>query len=636
MLRFKEYLKEKVKVKWSKKTFDFVDNTTPYIPLSTKMFERLFGKQKINVFHMTDLEGVQELYDLQGKKKSISTFTEIESYDRLSYGVHRGGFLVELYGNLLFSEKFDVMSQPDEQGRRWLHPNLFLNANQIHDITNERDSIYADYMYPNAKPDKDGYTILNPEDKVELSKKDKSNIIKDYMDMIENYIMKNKKLKDELVSKLLKGHSEKLKILDEYNEYIVNNIKINNVYMFPNFKNFEYENEKLNVDQKIITVFKKITGKKDIETIDKNNYKNIIKNWTKSNVFKEYLKEKKIGGITRDKFSIINRILNNNPISLDKKLSEILETKKQDTYYHVTRFNSIPHVIKIEGSRKSISTMDTVPDMKHIQQGIDSQGGVLFELSGDPVISVDADIFSDIDEQGRRWTDSINLFSSKWKDTINLGRRFSMDMEKVKGNLVQDFKTVLGKYVDFKNKDLEMYSYTNYELAKLMRNINIENNYSSRISEMINVQSGSAGGDNYEKFKKDYNKLKGKYYKVWIDETRKWIEKNKDDIKEFFAHVSRANANMKWTKGIAPNETILQNIKIKKIEVYHINGEPVETWIVTDNVEYYNDTPQVKMIKQIINGSWKYDFFDNGGPKRKMDVSKNITKEFVKSYKELL
>ena len=98
------------------------------IPLSPSIFKRIWPKTiGSTVFHVTDLVGIQRLIKLQGKKRSISGFYNMD-YDMISYGIRtEGGYVVELVGDVLIAAPEDLATAPDKSGRRWITVSTLMN-----------------------------------------------------------------------------------------------------------------------------------------------------------------------------------------------------------------------------------------------------------------------------------------------------------------------------------------------------------------------------------------------------------------------------------------------------------------------------------------------------------------------------
>ena len=82
MLRFKEFVEE---VRWSgslsDKLFDVgIGLSGLWLPMSTPIFRRIgLDDFRTTVFHVTDAKGYEGIKKIQGKKKSISAFFEMQN-----------------------------------------------------------------------------------------------------------------------------------------------------------------------------------------------------------------------------------------------------------------------------------------------------------------------------------------------------------------------------------------------------------------------------------------------------------------------------------------------------------------------------------------------------------------------------
>ena len=140
MLKFKQFILERRKATpqikawlgtrakpyeyWMSRQF-----TLPF-PLSKPMLDRMQNVAKESEgFHITDLDGVSTLFDLQNSAKSLSVTTKIKDVRSgilMLEGVETaGGILVEVKGDVLFQGDFDIFSSPDSQGRRWIDLHQF-------------------------------------------------------------------------------------------------------------------------------------------------------------------------------------------------------------------------------------------------------------------------------------------------------------------------------------------------------------------------------------------------------------------------------------------------------------------------------------------------------------------------------
>ena len=72
-----------------------------YLPMSSAMFKRVFPKEvRGTFFHVTDVDGFENLYDIQNSKKSIAAFANMcKVYEG---GVASGsGIVAEVEANAL-------------------------------------------------------------------------------------------------------------------------------------------------------------------------------------------------------------------------------------------------------------------------------------------------------------------------------------------------------------------------------------------------------------------------------------------------------------------------------------------------------------------------------------------------------
>ena len=99
------------------------------LPLSPSIMKRVWPKSiRSKVFHLTDFKGVHKLKKLQGGKKSISAFYNIDDFI-ISSGIKtEGGYVVELEGDVLAASPDDISSQPDKSGRRWITFSSLMNS----------------------------------------------------------------------------------------------------------------------------------------------------------------------------------------------------------------------------------------------------------------------------------------------------------------------------------------------------------------------------------------------------------------------------------------------------------------------------------------------------------------------------
>ena len=248
MKSFKYFIKEATGQKWQQSLSSLIFDTgreenfyldVP-IPLSSSIFKRVWPDDiRTTVFHLTDVDGLDKLVKLQGKKKSISAFTSMDRY-YYNRGVQTaGGIVAEIDGNVLIASPTDIMSRPDNTGRRWTAFRAISGREKfgrIDDLTIKSigkdveklfkqliTTYYPDKLQPYSK--KLANTQWQYIGQHPLS--DKRKIIADYIDGMEKIIKKHSaKLRGVFTRYLDRRRTD-----DAWDEIIVNDIKIKQVHI---------------------------------------------------------------------------------------------------------------------------------------------------------------------------------------------------------------------------------------------------------------------------------------------------------------------------------------------------------------------------------------------------------------------
>ena len=248
MKSFKYFIKEATGQKWQQSLSSLIFDTgreenfyldVP-IPLSSSIFKRVWPDDiRTTVFHLTDVDGLDKLVKLQGKKKSISAFTSMDRY-YYNRGVQTaGGIVAEIDGNVLIAAPTDIMSRPDNTGRRWTAFRAISGREKfgrIDDLTIKSIGKDVEKLF------KQLITTYYPDKLQPYSKKlantqwqyigahplsDKRKIIADYIDGMEKIIKKHSaKLRGVFTRYLDRRRTD-----DSWDEIIVNDIKIKQVHI---------------------------------------------------------------------------------------------------------------------------------------------------------------------------------------------------------------------------------------------------------------------------------------------------------------------------------------------------------------------------------------------------------------------
>ena len=251
MISFKQYISEGSRGEHTTKSYIFEKYLYPALILSPTALERVFGNlNKIIAWHVTEQYHIGELVKLQGKKSSISALTEINpSKSKPFEGMETdGGVVVEIEGIELLAAREDAWTELLDGGRRGVNidpkyfPNLYKDMKVMLDqIADKYGKIVSKYK------DAEGDTWFelnggkfsnmgNYESEEafagigeDLTQKDKSNFVKEYIDKCEEILKKNKKGQEDL--RQYGRAKSKKKDGSDYNEIVINKIKIKNVYL---------------------------------------------------------------------------------------------------------------------------------------------------------------------------------------------------------------------------------------------------------------------------------------------------------------------------------------------------------------------------------------------------------------------
>ena len=99
------------------------------VPLTAKLVNEIWKTPVVTtVFHTTDADGAMFVMKNQGKKGLAISVTPNAPYTTMAqYGIWKGGVVMKLRANILVGGTSDIMSVPDEGGRRWVHSQTISN-----------------------------------------------------------------------------------------------------------------------------------------------------------------------------------------------------------------------------------------------------------------------------------------------------------------------------------------------------------------------------------------------------------------------------------------------------------------------------------------------------------------------------
>ena len=218
------------------------------IPLSPAIMRRIWPKPvRTKVFHLTDFDGVKKVIKMQGGKRSISAFFNMDDIVIETGIKSEGGFFLEMVADVLAASQDDMSSQPDKTGRRWMTFSTLMNT-----PTDPDPGLGGGAKLKGMEKDISGMLVdivtkhsdITPLPNINkawnyLGKstggKEKSLIIKDYIDGMEKVMKKYAKplgsIFTDYVKKRIQEPDPDSGDKPMWDELVVNNFKIEKVHV---------------------------------------------------------------------------------------------------------------------------------------------------------------------------------------------------------------------------------------------------------------------------------------------------------------------------------------------------------------------------------------------------------------------
>jgi len=230
-------------------------------------------------------------------------------------------------------------------------------------------------------------------------------------------------------------------------------------------------------------------------------------------------------------------------------LKRIMPTTVRATVFHVTEYDGMLKIIKMQGGKKSISAFthneNTTGDGKGtggVFRGIAGDGGYVVELEADILLASPADLFSTPDKSGRRWVYWDSLISGMG------GASKLRGMEK--------------------------------QLETMLKGIIAEYNEEDSITKLVKTDVAAAwmkfGKGDLTQDGRSVGKRSGNWTRLiikdYMDGMEKIMKKYSTKLKEvFYGYLTGAALNPKRSKNISPSATwdelLVNNFKVIKLHV---------------------------------------------------------------------
>lgn len=221
------------------------------VALYPKLMNSIIGKQKVSSFHVSDLTRYKQLKKVIGKKKSISTFSHVGKGSGLDQakGIQTmGGLAFHVEGFLLGKSWEDIMSTPDKTGRRWVNIEkvvgedseyAFRGELEKEKLTREDYNERLEKATKHLQNDKRSYIEVEKDVK-KISNQLDNKFIKDWMDVQKKFLMKNKKV---VFDNMTKG-GLKDSYFKTWNEILIYDVKIKSAFVLNRVEKLMSDNDK--------------------------------------------------------------------------------------------------------------------------------------------------------------------------------------------------------------------------------------------------------------------------------------------------------------------------------------------------------------------------------------------------------
>ena len=221
------------------------------VALYPKLMNSIIGKQKVSSFHVSDLTRYKQLKKIIGKKKSISTFSHVGKGSGLDQakGIQTmGGLAFHVEGFLLGKSWEDIMSTPDKTGRRWVNIEkvvgedseyAFRGELEKEKLTREDYNERLEKATKHLQNDKRSYIEVEKDVK-KISNQLDNKFIKDWMDVQKKFLMKNKKV---VFDNMTKG-GLKDSYFKTWNEILIYDVKIKSAFVLNRVEKLMSDNDK--------------------------------------------------------------------------------------------------------------------------------------------------------------------------------------------------------------------------------------------------------------------------------------------------------------------------------------------------------------------------------------------------------
>ena len=311
-----------------------------------------------------------------------------------------------------------------------------------------------------------------------------------------------------------------------------------------------------------------------------------------------------------------------------KMLKRALNTKlPRARVFHVTAPEHLDFMVKMQGKKKAISAATQLHPTV-VTGGINTRGGMVFELKSDVLISAPNDIMSRPDKTGRRW---LEWYMLSTEGMIN-GQRVKNEIEKFglkeKKKLILKYDPNAGRRGPIADNDVNGVW---YRLNPRKSDSPIQQKIPFSLADSIPALKGKGG---QSPTKREVNIILRLMVKDYIDAMERVVAKYPKEISAlFFAHAQNAVKTSEGRDGW--DELVVNNYEIREVLVHkptimeyykRILGRDAERAAKRDGSSkttvYYHHIEEMydELIGKLQSKRIFYEEFENAS-----DISKEIS-----------
>ena len=310
---------------------------------------------------------------------------------------------------------------------------------------------------------------------------------------------------------------------------------------------------------------------------------------------------------TSDNISFMRQVV----LPMSKKMSQrLFGERNRVKAAHITGENFVDDLVKMQGTQKSLACMTNPSDPKIWREGVATGGGIVFIVEGYPTLIANIDLYSRLDQQGRRFIPLSSLFP------LDRGE-FTYPPEHDK--LMKQLRSTIFRQI----KEAQSNILFNLVSSKLVKgNDNLVNHIMQSGFHNIPKLKIKEWGDWLGVDKKLYGKIMSFCIKMWFDEMEKIWKSNYRKMEYIFDPEMMSERRMGWDE--------INLVDIKLLKCYVISETAGDLWgdFGVQDDDIWNDGEEVDTggvpIAGYLEIDMSHDEYSEKGWKAVRDIQQEI------------